>query len=139
MTSMLIDFTNVEDYIPQCAPFQMIDRCVINNDQFFEGFYTITKDNPLVDGDVSSNSILIESFAQTFACGFGYLAKGQEVDPGFIGSISKLEIYKNLKIGDLVHSKVYVKTKFENIQLIYGELYVDGELIMDCNMKLVES
>ena len=135
---MLIDFTNIEDYIPQRTPFIMIERCLMENEEFFEGFYTISSDNPLVDDGVPSHSILIEFFAQTCASGFGYVTRDQDVEPGFIGAISKLSVYKDLKVGDKLHSKVYVRNKFENIQLISGEVYIGSDLIMDCSMKIVE-
>ena len=138
MISMLIDFTNIEEYIPHRPPFKMIDRCIVKSIELFEGYYTISKDNPLVDGEKPSNTIMIEFFAQTCASGFGYLTRDQEVEPGFIGSISKLTFYKNAKVGDMLHSIVKMQNRFENIQLISGEIYLGEELIMDCRMKIVE-
>lgn len=135
---MLADFTNTSDYMPQAYPFLMIDRCVMPSLELFLGYYTIVEDNPLISSGVPSSNILIEFVAQTCAAGFGWITKDKVVEPRFIGAISKLNVYKDIQVGDSVNSRVYIKTKFEKIQLIKGEVYHRNELIMDCRMKIVE-
>lgn len=136
---MLTDFSNISDFIPQAPPFLMIDRCIVHSIEKFEGFYKINPLNPLVDEGIPSHSLLIEFFAQTCAAGFGYLTRDQEVEPGFIGGISRLKVYQDVECNDLLRSTVDVKTRFENIQLIEGKVYRGDDLILECKMKIVES
>lgn len=136
---MLTDCTNITDYIPQREPFLMIDRIQIISEEIFDGEYTIKSSNPLTDGIYVSQSIMTEFFAQTCAAGFGYLTRHQEVSPGFIGAIKKLQVYKHPSIGDTLASRVLVKNKFENIQLIEGVVMLGSETIFECRMKIVAS
>jgi len=134
---MLIDSINITDYIPQREPFLMIDRLQVISEGVFDGEYTIKSSNPLTDGSYVSQSIMTEFFAQTCAAGFGYLTRDQEVSPGFIGAIKKLQVYKYPSIGDTLTSRVLVKNRFENIQFIEGDVMLDGEIIFECRMKIV--
>jgi len=134
---MLIDSTKITNYIPQKDPFRMIDTVQIISEGVFEGAYTIKSSNPLTDGSYVSQSLMTEFFAQTCAAGFGYLTRDQEVSPGFIGAIKKLQVYKYPSIGDTLTSRVLVKNRFENIQLIEGVVMLGGETIFECSMKIV--
>lgn len=135
---MLTDFSNITDYIPQAPPFLMIDRCIVHSIEKFEGFYSVDPSNPLVDEGIPSHSLIIEFFAQTCAAGFGYLTRDQEVEPGFIGAISKLKVHKDVNCNDQLRSIVDVKTRFENIQLIEGKIFKGDDLVLECKMKIVE-
>jgi predicted hotdog family 3-hydroxylacyl-ACP dehydratase len=134
---MLVDCTNIKEYIPQREPFLMIDRLRVISEEVFEGYYTVDESNPLTDVACVSSSIMIEFFAQTCAAGFGYLTRGQDVTPGFIGSISKLTVHNTPAIGDTITSRVLIKNKFENIQLIEGKVMLDGITMLECRMKIV--
>jgi 3-hydroxyacyl-[acyl-carrier-protein] dehydratase len=136
---MLIDFTNIIDYIPQREPLLMIDRLQMISEEVFEGHFTIKSSNPLTDGSYVSPTIMIEFVAQTCAAGFGYLTRNQPVSPGFIGAISKLQVFKYPSIGEVLTSRVLVKNRFENIQLIEGIVMLNGEMILECRMKIVST
>ena len=137
LTFMLVDSTNIKEYIPQREPFLMIDRLQVISEEVFDGSYTIDAANPLTDVAYVSSSIMIEFFAQTCAAGFGFLTRGQDVKPGFIGGISKLSVYNTPAIGDTITSRVLIKNRFENIQLIEGKVMLDGVTLLECRMKIV--
>jgi predicted hotdog family 3-hydroxylacyl-ACP dehydratase len=89
-----------------------------------------------------SEAAIIENIAQTCAAGFGYLSSLEvESEPrlGFIGAITKLEVFNELKTNAMIETHVSIINTFENIHLIEGiarSLNID---ILKCQMKIVLS
>jgi predicted hotdog family 3-hydroxylacyl-ACP dehydratase len=138
---MLIDKENITSYIPQRAPFVMIDELLEASVEGFESRFEVVRNNPLIVGDELSESAVVENIAQTCAAGFGYLgAQEEQGSPkiGFIGAISKLEVFANPKLGDVVHTSVKIISSFENIHLIEGVSSSKGNELSRCQMKIFQ-
>ena len=136
---MILDAKSVEALIPQKRPFVMVGDLLMAEENKLETNFNISKDNVLVENGEFSTPGLIENIAQTCAAGFSYIAKQKEKDPqiGFIGSISKLTAYKKPKVGQKINTSIEVVTNFENITLIKGANFCEGEILVECYMKIV--
>ena len=136
---MILDSKRVQDLIPQKAPFVMVGDLLIAEENKLETSFTISDDNIMVENGKFSTPGLIENIAQTCATGFGYISSqnGETPQVGFIGSISKLKSHKNPKVGQKINTIVEVVTTFANITLIKGTNYLDGEVLVECEMKIV--
>ena len=83
---------------------------------------------------------LIENIAQTCAAGFGFLASREEhgkLSLGFIGAISKLEVFALPKLHDKINTRVVVTYQLANIFVVKGENFWEGKKLLECEMKIV--
>jgi len=130
---------NIQSIIPQRPPFVMVDKLLEATEAGFKTTYTIPSDNLFVEGNELQEPAMIENVAQTAAAGFGYLDSQAEGEPklGFIGAISKLKVHILPKVGETIDTSVIVAFQMENVFLIKGENRVNGELLMECEMKIV--
>ena len=138
---MLIDSSSITQYIPQRAPFVMVDTLVAASETNFESQFMVKNTNIFLKDGVLSESALLENIAQTCAAGFGFVnsQKGEEAGKlGFIGSITRVEIKNVAKENDLLTTKVTVLSTFDAIHLIEGRVFdsLQNELI-SCQMKIV--
>ncbi len=139
---MLVNKDQILTIIPQRPPFVMIDGLVNAESTGFESIFLLTDNLILKTDQVVSENSLIENVAQTCAAGFGYLAKQMEnTEPkiGFIGAVTKLKVLGQTNIGDVLNTKVEILQTFENIHLIQGNVFVNENLILSCQMKIVEA
>lgn len=137
---MLIDKQNILRYIPQRAPFVMIDKLITASETQFESEFEITSDNIFLKNDVLSESALIENIAQTCAAGFGYVnsQNGEEAGKlGFIGAVNRLEVKQSVKVNRVIHTKISVLNTFDAIHLIEGTAFSGDCPLLTCQMKIV--
>src|SRR5690606_25529106 len=96
--------------------------------------------NLFLENGILSESSLIENIAQTCAAGFGYInsQKGNGAGQlGFIGSVSKLSVSNQAKLGDSITTNVTILTSFDAIHLIEGVALSNGVELVKCQMKIV--
>ncbi len=137
---MLVNKENILNYIPQRAPFVMIDALHEANETSFESSFLIENDNLFLENNCLSESALIENIAQTCAAGFGYVAtqNGQAAGGmGFIGAISKLEVFAYAAMGDQIHTSIKVLSSFGGIHLIEGVASCQETALLTCQLKIV--
>lgn len=137
---MLIDKETIQNYIPQQAPFTMVDALVSATPEGFQSEYTIPQEHPLLNDDFSlSESAMVENVAQTCAAGFGFLnhREGGEPKLGFIGAVSRLETFGLPKVNDKLETKVEVLSAFEAINLVEGRVFHKGDELLRCQLKIV--
>ena len=136
---MILDVKGVRELIPQKNPFVMVGELLIAEENKLETNFIINKDNVMVENGEFSTPGLIENIAQTCAAGFGYITKQKGENPqiGFIGSISKLKANQRPKVGRKINTIIEVITTFANITLIKGVNYFEGEILVECEMKIV--
>lgn len=139
---MLIEKKFITDYIPQRAPFIMIDTLVSAIEGEFKSTYKVLSENILLSEGILSEAALIENIAQTCAAGFGYLdnqSRNTESRLGYIGAVSRLEVLAHSRAGDCIDTTVTVLSKFENIYLIEGVASCRGSELLRCQMKIVRA
>ncbi len=136
---MMVSKEDIELIIPQRKPFVMIDHLITADTTGFESDFKITDQNIFLENDVLQEPALIENIAQTCAAGFGYLESisGSEPRLGFIGAISKLEVHRLPRVQTTINTIVKVTYQMENIFLVIGENFCEGEKLLACEMKIV--
>ena len=93
----------------------------------------------MLEGGNFSEAGLIENIAQTCACGFGYLdsLKGVASKIGYIGSVSKVKVYKLPQVETTIETEIEITYKLGNVFVIKGENFLEGEKLLECEMKIV--
>ena len=136
---MQIDSTNILSYLPQRPPFVMVSSLENAMEGEFETNFFVEADNVLVENGKLTEFALIENIAQTCAVGFGYIdhLSGEKGKIGYIGSISKVKVHQLPPIKSTIATKVIVTFQLGNIFVIKGENFLDGEKLLECEMKIV--
>lgn len=136
---MLLNKENITSIIPQKEPFVMVHNLVMADEKQFKSTFSVNGDNLFLEEDVLQEPSLIENIAQTVAAGFGYLDKANGGKPkiGFIGGISKLKVHHLPQLNQTIETIITHLYQFENIYLVKGENFCDGELLVECEMKIV--
>jgi len=138
---MIVPKEKIADYIPHRTPFVMIDNLIRASAESFESDFFIQEDNVLVRQGFFEESGLIENIAQTCAAGFGYLQEEKEGEPkiGFIGAVSKLEVFELPLAHSRITTIVTPTHQLGNIFLVKGENYCNGRKLLECEIKIVVS
>lgn len=137
---MLISKDNITSFIPQRAPFIMIDELVTADEKGFTSNFEITEENIFIEDNVLSESALVENIAQTCAAGFGYvnsLKEDSEPQLGFIGAVSRLSVLDNTETNAKLNTQVEILNTFDSIHLIQGAVYQNDKKLIECQMKIV--
>jgi 3-hydroxyacyl-[acyl-carrier-protein] dehydratase len=136
---MIVTKEKIADYIPHRPPFVMIDNLLKASADGFETDFFIEEDNVLVHSGFFEESGLIENIAQTCAAGLGYLdhEKGGEPKIGFIGAVSKLEVFELPLVHSKINTIVTPTHQLGNIFLVKGENYCNGRKLLECEIKIV--
>ena len=118
----------------------MVEKVISATANSFHTSFEVKEDNIFLIKNILQEPALIENIAQTAAAGFGTLAKeaGEKKEGlGFIGAITKVKCFKLPKVGDTIETKVEVGTNFGAITLIKGRNFVNNEILLECEMKIV--
>ena len=136
---MIISKAEIESYIPQRAPFIMIDNLIEASTERFKTDFWILPDNIFVDKGVLREFALIENIAQSSSAGLAIIkmSSGKKTTDGFIGGISKLKLYDLPKVNDTIYTIVNLLAQLENMFLLKGENYLNGRKLLECELKLV--
>lgn len=126
-------------YIPQAAPFVMIDELLSADETTTVCRLTITPDNIFIDSKgCFAEAGLVENMAQTAAAGTGYKAlQNNDVPPvGFIGQIKHLAIFRLPEVGDTIVTTVTRQNQVMNAMIILAEVRLNQELIAHAEYKI---
>ena len=136
---MLLTKENITSIIPQKEPFVMVHNLVSANEKEFTSTFKIEDDNLFLSDTKLQEPSLIENIAQTVAAGFGFMDResGGEPKIGFIGGISKLKVHQLPSLNEEINTTITHLYQFENIYLVKGENFCNGELLVECEMKIV--
>ncbi|MGB0886634.1 MAG: hypothetical protein ACPGSL_00815 [Vicingaceae bacterium] len=136
---MLLDKENITKIIPQQIPFVMIDTLLTADESGFKSTFKVEKNNLFFKEGKLHEPALIENIAQTVAAGFGFVDRqaGGEPKLGFIGGISKLKVMNLPDLDAVIETTVTHLHQFENIYLVKGENFSNGQALVSCEMKIV--
>lgn len=126
-------------YIPQAAPFEMIDQLVATNEQESHSQLSIREDNIFVLNGCFTEPGIIENMAQTAAAGIGYqaIAEKQSTPPlGFIGQIKNLNIYHLPEVGSQISTEIIVENTLLNVKVLKGKVRIGQQLIAEGSFKV---
>ena len=138
---MIVSKENIEDFIPHRPPFVMIDNLISVNEALFESDFSVSESNVLVESGFLQEAGLIENIAQTCAASFGFLDKEKDGQPkiGFIGAISRLELFELPPVTSKINTVVIPTHQLGNIIMVTGQNFLDGRMLLTCEMKIVIS
>ena len=136
---MIVPKSAINQYIPHRDPFVMIDNLVSVTAERFESDFYIEHDNVLVEDGYFQESGLLENIAQTCAASFGYLDREEAGEPkiGFIGAITKVEVHELPTASATIQTIVEPLHQLGNIYLVKGESFLEGRILLGCEMKIV--
>ena len=129
---------NICSFIPQRAPFVMVDEVIYSDETTTRTKFLIKEENIFVRHGVLKEPGLIENIAQTVAAREGYISKleNKPVRLGYIGSVNKLVIMGFPKIKDDIITEIKVENQVFNVILITGKIFCNEQLIAECEMKI---
>ncbi|TDE10286.1 hypothetical protein [Dyadobacter psychrotolerans] len=136
---MIVAKEHIESLIPHRPPFVMIDNLLSVSPDRFETDFFVEENNVLVSDGFFQEGGLMENIAQTCAASFGYLDAQQGGDPkiGFIGAITRLEVFRLPEAHSRINTIVTPTHQLGNIFMVTGRNYLDGNLLLECEMKIV--
>lgn len=135
---LLIDKSQVTDFIPQRQPIVMVDALEEHEDQYSVSSFKVDDNNIFCKDGLLQEPGLIENIAQTAALRAGYAAarKGDIVQKGFIGSVKRLKIYQLPKVNSQIQTTVTILNELMGASIIKGDVRIAGELIAECEMTI---
>jgi predicted hotdog family 3-hydroxylacyl-ACP dehydratase len=131
--------TDVRKLLPQQGKFVMIDRLQYLDETAAVSSATVAHDNIFVEGDIFTESGIIENIAQTAAARMGYIGKyidGHGVKLGFIGEIKNLVIERCPRVGEELTTSIEIVTEIFSTVMIQAKVNVSNELIAYGSMKI---
>ncbi|MBN9484180.1 MAG: hypothetical protein BGO70_11835 [Bacteroidetes bacterium 43-93] len=130
-----VDITN---FIPQRAPFVMIDDIVSADEKLSVTTLNIRNGHLFVKEGYFTEPGLVENMAQTAAAGTGYYAQlaGKTAPVGFIGALKNLNIIELPKVGDTIKTEVNFLNQVLNVHIVQGRVYLNNKEIANCELKI---
>lgn len=132
--------TEITAYIPQRAPFVMVDEVLQADEQITRTNFTIREGHLFVNDGHFIEPGLVENMAQSAGSGTGYRyqQKGERVPVGYIGAIKKLKIDKLPRVGDTITTEVSIGHTIMNVHMVTARVFLQGEEIASCELKIFE-
>lgn len=136
---MIVTKEHIERFIPQRAPFIMVDNLINATPDRFETDFKILSDNIFLEDGVLREFALIENIAQSSAAGFAMINNQDRKKPvnGFIGGISKLNVYGLPVINDTIQTSITPIAQLGDMFMVKAEIFADGRKLIECEVKLV--
>jgi 3-hydroxyacyl-[acyl-carrier-protein] dehydratase len=125
-------------YLPQRAPFVMVESLWVNNETTTVTSLTITSDNCLCENDYFIESGLLENMAQTAAVrvGYGFIEAGLDVPVGFITAIKDLKVFRYPEVGDTIYTEAEHVNDVMNFSIVKGRVYVNQQLVAEAEVRV---
>ena len=138
---MMVSKEQIETYIPQRAPFVMIDNLIEATPEKFVSDFIITPDNLFLEDGILREFALIENISQTGAAGLAMLNSHNLKQPvnGFIGAISKLKVYELPRVHDTIRTLVIPMAQLGEMYLLKAVTSLGEKKLLECEIKLVGS
>lgn len=132
--------TDITAYIPQRAPFVMVDRVLLADPKMSSTSFLIRDDNIFVVNGLFTEPGLVENMAQTAGAGTGYRYQlaGEQVPVGFIASVKNLKIFALPKTGDELITETTISHTVMSMHVVEAAVYVNEEKMASCELKIFE-
>lgn len=129
---------DIRSFIPQSAPFIMVDELVAAGDLTATTRFRVRPDNLFIKNGRLTEPALIENMAQTAAARIGFICreKNEPVPVGFIGSVQDLEVMDLPAIGDELETEIMIKNQVFDVTIITGKVVCKNKLLAQCGMKI---
>ena len=126
------------DFIPQKAPFVLVDDLLYVDNKTSTCNFTIPEGNLFTDDGYYSTAGLVESMAQTAAAGTGYLSKKENkpVPLGYIGAVQKLTVFSWPPVNVEIIMSIILITNILQVSLVSGTVRQGEKILATCEMKI---
>lgn len=116
----ILEKNQVENLIPQKAPFVMVDKLFAFGENTITAGLTVAADNIFVENGNFNESGIVEHMAQSVALytGYQYFLKNEPAPTGYIGSIKNVEVLELPLPGEDLVTEVSVLQEFMGITLV---------------------
>ena len=116
----------------------MVGKLVSNNENLTRSSFVIPPDNVFVKKGILEEAGLMENVAQTAALRAGYFARAENkpVAVGYIGAVSKFEVFDLPKTGDEIVTEISIQNQVFDIAVLSGKVWLRETLIAQCEMKV---
>jgi predicted hotdog family 3-hydroxylacyl-ACP dehydratase len=137
-TEVLVYPEEVANFLPQQAPFIMVDMLLETTENTATSQFIIKSDNILVNDGILQESGLIENIAQTIALKAGYEAvlRNEKPQVGFIVQIKDLEIFSYPNTGVTITTKIEIMMNLQQMLVIRGESFWGVNKLIHCEMRV---
>ncbi|QEC65610.1 3-hydroxyacyl-ACP dehydratase [Mucilaginibacter ginsenosidivorans] len=124
--------------IPQKPPFVMVGRLMSSDENLTRSSFVIPENNVFVKKGLFQEAGLMENIAQTAALRAGYIAQSENkpVAVGYIGAVSKFEVFDLPKTGDEIVTEISVQNQVFDIAVLSGKVWLGENLMAQCEMKV---
>ena len=111
-------------FIPQRAPFIMVDKLLYADEEKATGTFTVTAANIFCEDGFFNEAGLLENIAQTVAAGRGYKQQKENtpVAGGYIAGVKNFEVFFLPSINDVLTTEIFVTGKLFNMTSIAGKV-----------------
>ena len=135
---MSFEIQNAAAFIPQKAPFVLVDKLLYVDQKTSRCSFRIPEGNLFADDGYYSTAGLVESMAQTAAAGTGYLSKKENKPPplGYIGAVQKLEVFDWPLVGSEISMTINLITNMLQVSLVSGTVHSGDQILASCEMKI---
>jgi 3-hydroxyacyl-[acyl-carrier-protein] dehydratase len=135
---MIVEKTDILEYIPQRPPMVMIDNIIYCDEKKIISSLFIDPENIFCKNGYFREPGLIENIAQTAAAKIGYLTKieEKEISVGYICSIKDLKIYFLPPANSEIETEIYVTNELMGFTIIYGKIFSDNKIVSECEMRI---
>jgi len=125
-------------YLPQQPPFVLISALEAVTEKGATTSFEIEASHVMVENNHLTEGGLIENMAQTAAAMTGYatIALGKTLPLGYIGAVKKLKINKLPAINSTLTTTVEITHEVFDFTIIKGEVFLQNELIAECEMNI---
>lgn len=130
---------NALQYIPQRAPIVMVDVLLQCTPEVTMTEFTVRQDNIFVENGLFQPVGLLENIAQTCASRIGYLNRTEPVRLGVIGGVKDFQVISTPRVGDTLTTIIVTVSEVGDAVIVDAKIYVKGNLIASCNMKVFVS
>jgi len=132
--------TQIEQLIPQRAPFNMIDKVEENDGQFFASL-TIVDGHLFVEDGLFTEPGIIEHMAQSVAAlnAFQHSISGSDTAKpkiGFIGAIKNLDIAGLPKLNETIDTKMEITAQILGASIVQVQTFLKDEKIAAGEFKI---
>jgi 3-hydroxyacyl-[acyl-carrier-protein] dehydratase len=130
--------TKALSYIPQRAPFFMIDDVIYAEGNITRTTLHITADNLFTHNGHFTEPGLIENMAQTAGAGTGYRAiqENKPTPMGYIAALKNVSITSLPKVNDTITTEAVFLQNMLNFHLVKGTIKIGDQEIASCEFKI---
>lgn len=135
---MMKQVTGILQYIPQRAPFVMVDQLISFNEISSTSGFTVREENILVLDGFLQEPGLLENIAQTAAAhaGAAAISKNEPVKVGYIGTVKNFAVKELPPVSAKIETTITVQNKVFDVSLVTGNVFYEGREIASCEMKI---